>query len=174
MELRYEFPAVIEPDEAGRFLVRFPDLPEALTDGATVEEAMNEAADCLTVALSGRLSDGLPVPVPSPVARGQYRVAPAPEMALKAALRAALTTKKATAADLARALHVDHKDARRLLDPDEPSKLPRLSEALASLGYAISMTIYDRSKNARLLSTPRAPRAHAPKVGRSVHVREAG
>jgi antitoxin HicB len=174
MDLRFEFPAVIEPDEAGRFLVRFPDLPEALTDGATIEDAMNEAADCLTVALSGRLSDGLPVPVPSPVARGQYRVAPAPEIALKAALRSALTKKKATAADLARALNVDHKDARRLLDPDEPSKLPRLSEALASLGYAVSMTVYDRSSKQRLLSTPRVPRLHTPKVGSSGRVRKAG
>jgi len=170
MDLRYEFPAIIEPDEIGRFLVRFPDLPEALTDGATIEEAMNEAADCLTVALSGRLSDGLPVPVPSPVARDQFRVAPAPEIALKAALRTALTAKKATAADLARALNVDHKDARRLLDPDEPSKLPRLSEALASLGYAVSMTVYDRSRNGRLLATPRAARGCGPKTGRAVRV----
>jgi antitoxin HicB len=77
MDLRFDFPAVIEPDEAGRFLVRFPDLLEALTDGATIEDAMNAAADCLTVALSGRLSDGLPVPVPSRVARGQYGVASA-------------------------------------------------------------------------------------------------
>ncbi len=54
--------------------MRFPDLPEALTDGATIEEAMNAAADCLTVALSGRLSDELPLPVPSTVEAGQYRV----------------------------------------------------------------------------------------------------
>ena len=30
---RYSFPARLEPDEAGRLVVHFPDLPEALTDG---------------------------------------------------------------------------------------------------------------------------------------------
>ena len=32
-------------------LVSFPDIPEALTDGATKNEALSEAADCLITAL---------------------------------------------------------------------------------------------------------------------------
>jgi predicted RNase H-like HicB family nuclease len=75
-EAAAEYPASIEPDGAGRFLVRFPDLPEALTDGATIEEAMDEAADCLAVAISSRVDDGEPVPEPSRVRSGQYLVAP--------------------------------------------------------------------------------------------------
>jgi antitoxin HicB len=81
----FEYPALIEPDEAGRFLVRFPDLPEALTDGATIEEARAEAADCLTEALAGRLADGEAVPAPSPAERGYYVVTPRPEIARKIA-----------------------------------------------------------------------------------------
>jgi antitoxin HicB len=57
-------------DEAGCFLAHFPDLSEALTDGATTEEAKAEAADCLTEALAGRLADGEAVPAPSPAGRG--------------------------------------------------------------------------------------------------------
>jgi hypothetical protein len=36
---RHTFPARLEPDEGGRLVVHFPDLPEALTDGADVAEA---------------------------------------------------------------------------------------------------------------------------------------
>jgi antitoxin HicB len=85
MSSNFEYPASIEPDEAGRFLVRFPDLPEALTDGATIEEARAEAADCLTEALAGRLADGEAVPAPSPAGRGHYVVTLRPEIVRKIA-----------------------------------------------------------------------------------------
>ena len=42
---RYGFPARLEPDEEGRLVVHFPDLPEALTDGANEAQALAEAAD---------------------------------------------------------------------------------------------------------------------------------
>jgi len=163
MPSKYEYPASIERDEAGRFLVRFPDLPEALTDGATVEEARAEAADCLTEAIAGRLADGDPVPVPSAIGRAHYVVAPRPEIALKAALHTALAARHATAADLARALDIDHKEARRLLDPSEASKLPRLTEALAALDFAVSISVFDRSTRRRLLTAPAARRARIRK-----------
>ena len=47
------FPARLEPDEEGRLVVHFPDLPEALTDGADEAEALAEAADYLSEALAG-------------------------------------------------------------------------------------------------------------------------
>ncbi len=40
----FAYPATLTRDAARRFLVRFPDIPEALTDGATEEEALREAA----------------------------------------------------------------------------------------------------------------------------------
>jgi antitoxin HicB len=76
MERRFEYPATIASDGAGGFLVRFPDLPEALTDGATIEEALEEAADCLAVAISARVDDGEPVPEPSRLGSGQYLITP--------------------------------------------------------------------------------------------------
>ena len=45
---RLSFPVELEPDEAGRLVVHFLDLPEALTDGADMAEALAEAADCLS------------------------------------------------------------------------------------------------------------------------------
>jgi antitoxin HicB len=166
MQSKYEYPASIEPDEAGRFLVHFPDLPETLTDGATIEEARAEAADCLTEAIAGRIADGEAVPTPSPGGRGHYVVAARPEIALKAALHAALAARQATAADLARALGIDHKEARRLLDPGEASKLPRLTDALAALDFAVSISVFDRSVRRRLLTSPMARRA---RIGKGVH-----
>jgi antitoxin HicB len=68
---RYGFPARLAPDEEGRLVVHFPDLPEALTDGANEVEALAEAADCLSEALAGRINRGEDIPSPSRSRRGQ-------------------------------------------------------------------------------------------------------
>jgi predicted RNase H-like HicB family nuclease len=76
----------LERDEDGRYVVRFPDLPEALTDGMDEKEALVEAADCLSEALASRIVDGEAIPSPSRLDRGQYLISPDPIIALKAAL----------------------------------------------------------------------------------------
>src|ERR1700745_3109172 len=120
---RYSFPVRLEPDEAGRFVVLFPDLPEALTDGGNVAEALTEAADCLSEALAGRINRGEEIPSPSRLRRGQYLVAPEPTLALKAALYSALRARGMTITDLARRLGIDDRQAARLIDPRAASKL---------------------------------------------------
>ncbi len=127
----------------GRYLVEFPDLPDALTDRATKQEALEEAADCLTATLTGRIVDQADIPAPSPIRRGLFRIVPDPTVALKAELYSAARRKSVTAADLARALRIDHRQARRLLDPLHASKLPRLRAALAVVGRAIAITTHE-------------------------------
>src|SRR5712691_4131079 len=138
-ELRYTYPARLEPQEDGSQLVQFPDLPEALTDGADEAEALAEAADCLSEALAGRINRGEDIPQPSRLRRGQQWVSPDPTMALKAALYSALRARKMTVSDLARRLDTDARKAARLLDPRAASKLTSLEEALSALGYVIAI-----------------------------------
>ena len=42
----YNYPAEIERDEDGRYVVAFPDFGWGATDGATREEALAEAGIC--------------------------------------------------------------------------------------------------------------------------------
>ncbi|NEO96746.1 MAG: type II toxin-antitoxin system HicB family antitoxin [Moorea sp. SIO3G5] len=49
---RFSFPATFTPDESdGGFVVTFQDLPEAITQGDSMEQALAEAADCLEEAM---------------------------------------------------------------------------------------------------------------------------
>jgi antitoxin HicB len=52
----------IEPQENGWWLVRFPGIPEALTEGETEEEARANARDCVIAALEGYMKAGRPLP----------------------------------------------------------------------------------------------------------------
>lgn len=141
MRTPYSYPATLERGEDGRYLVCFPDFPEALTDGADEEEAIAEATDCLSEALASRIVDGEEIPSPS-FQLGQYLVSPEPTIALKAALYMALRRRDLTVADLADRLGMgDWHQAARLIDPKRSSKLTRLAAALDAVGCRIEIAI---------------------------------
>jgi antitoxin HicB len=142
--MRYTYPARLEPDEDGRPVVHFPDLPEALTDGADQIEALAEASDCLSEALAGRIHREDDIPIPSPLGPGMHPVEPEPIIALKAALYDALRAAGLGIPDLAVRLRVDERQAARLVDPKARTPLGKLEEALSALGYTIGIEVRER------------------------------
>jgi predicted RNase H-like HicB family nuclease len=72
-ELAYR--VVLTPDEIdGGFVVTFPDLPEAITQGEDLAGALEEAADALEEAIVGRIQRGEPIPRPSVIEGSQQQV----------------------------------------------------------------------------------------------------
>jgi antitoxin HicB len=118
-------------------VVTFADVPEAITQGEAVEDALRGAADCLEEAIANRMVMGLPLPPPSPIKKPHYAVPLPAQTAAKAALYIALQEAKITKAELAKRLQCDEKEVRRLLDPRHPSKLPRIESALAAVGQRL-------------------------------------
>jgi antitoxin HicB len=135
---QFVYPAALTPDvQDGGFVVTFVDIPEAITQGNDVPEALHQAADCLEEALAGRIRRHDDIPVPSPVRAGHYAVAVPAQTAAKAALYVALRQTQLTQVELAARLHCDEKEVRRLLDPRHASKLSRMEAALALLGQQL-------------------------------------
>lgn len=62
--MKIAYCAMIEPQNGGGFTVTFPDLPDAITEGDTEEEALYNAAEVLTLTLDGRLAEGEEIPEP--------------------------------------------------------------------------------------------------------------
>lgn len=137
------YPARFEQDEDGRILVTFPDLPEALTDGADFIEASKEAVDCLEEAIAGRINRGEAIPVPGALKGSVWPVSLSPDFTLKVLLHSAWKEQGISKTEFAQVLGVDEKEARRLLDPHYGSKLPKMSEALGALGKRIVIDIED-------------------------------
>ncbi len=145
MTHEFTYPVTLTPDEAdGGFVVTFEDLPEAITQGETMAEALSEAADALEEAVAGRIRRGDPIPTPSPGA-GRTAVPVPAQTAAKAALYLALRETGISKAELATRLGCDEKEVRRLLDPRHPSKLPRIQKALAALGKGLSVRLVDEA-----------------------------
>ena len=88
--MKYIYPVTLteDTDDSG-YVVTCRDLPEAITQGDTVAEALAEAADALDEALCGRINHGRDIPEPSAEQDGE-RLVPVP---ITTALKAAAYTK---------------------------------------------------------------------------------
>jgi len=53
---------VLEPEETGGYMVLVPALPGCFTQGRTLDECRERAAEAITVHIAGLEADGEPVP----------------------------------------------------------------------------------------------------------------
>ena len=81
----YKYPANFTPAEEGGFVITFPDVPEVVTQGETIEQCIEEASDALEEAIIGRINAGEELPTPSKAEAGQHLISIPEQSALKAA-----------------------------------------------------------------------------------------
>ena len=135
MDIRY--PAIIELQEEGGFTVSFPDLDEAVTEGDTMEEALFNAADVLTLTLESRMDEGMEIPVPSNLDQA-YHIAPSSKV--QAALLVRFCRGERSLADLARSLETSWPAASRLEDPHHWPSLKQLDRAASAFGKRLVLS----------------------------------
>lgn len=129
--LRY--PALFERDGDG-YCVSFRDIPEALTSGATMDEAREMAADALLTAMDFYFEDKRPVPVPSKAKKGEELVALPASVSAKVLLLNEMIAQKVTAAELARRLGTSPQVVNRVVDIHHATKIDTIAEAVEALG----------------------------------------
>jgi len=139
----FAYPAVFKRHEDRRFLVSFPDFPNAHTDGADANEAMEEAIDCLGSSIAFAMADKADVPKPSRLKRGQ-KLVPVPLWIVgKLALYWAVREIGISQSELARRLNVRETVVRRMLDPNHDTRPEKIQAALETLGRRVFMTYTD-------------------------------
>lgn len=138
--MRLAYPYELNAQPEGGFTITFPDVPEAITQGETEQEAAAMAEDALVTALSFYTDDAKPLPHPSP-ARGRRIVHVPPLVAAKLVLHDAMLATGVSNVDLARRLGVDEKVVRRLHDPLYKSRIDRVDKALRTLGKRIELVV---------------------------------
>ena len=70
---RSKFPP-LSAEEAGGFLISYPDISECISDGETVEEALKNGKDALKSTIAALKAKDLPVPTPNSggIASGKF------------------------------------------------------------------------------------------------------
>ena len=134
---RFQYPVLLTPAQEGGYVVTCRDLPELVTQGETVDDALEQAADAMDEVFAAYLTEGRDFPQASKAKRREHLVAPPAETVAKAALSVAMRDAGISKVQLAKRLGVDEKEVRRLLDPHYGSKLPRIAKAIGLLGQRL-------------------------------------
>ena len=137
------YPAKVERDPDGWYVVTCPDFGGGATDGATRDEALAEAKDLLRELLATTIREGGGLPAPSRGGELRPLIVPPVQIALKSALYEAYRQAGISQRQLARELGVAEGAVRRMLNPDHPTKAETIERALRHLGKRVTGTVVD-------------------------------
>lgn len=128
------YPAKITTDEEGRFFVQFLDIEEAISEGETLEEAVFNAQETLTLSLEGRIDEKMDIPLPS-VIEGEniHKIAPS-AMVQTALLIRENRKNKLSMAEFARMLQTSWPAASKLENPHNSPTIKMIEKAASVLG----------------------------------------
>jgi antitoxin HicB len=135
------YPAHLAAQQEGGYVVTFPDVPEAITQGEDVEDALLRATDALTSALDFYIEGGELIPAPSKPKRGQHLVELPASYAAKILLLNEMAAQKVRPAELARRLKVTRQEVNRLIDWRHASKIDGIAVALKALGRNLEIRV---------------------------------
>jgi antitoxin HicB len=135
------YPVRFEADPDGGFVVSFRDIPEALTQGDTLEEARDMALDALVTSLEFYFEDQRSVPLPSQPEPGEDVVTLPASVWAKVLLLNLMVQKRVKKADLARMIDTKPQEITRLVDLHHATKIDQLQRAIAALGGQLHIAI---------------------------------
>jgi antitoxin HicB len=125
--------------ESGGFVATFPDIPEAITQGETVEEALKMAQDALETALDFYFDDRRPIPAPSRAKRGQRLVTLPVSIEAKVLLLNEMIRQRVRPAELARRLRTTPQVVNRMVNLRYVSRIDGIAGAMAALGKSLEV-----------------------------------
>ncbi|HVT17982.1 MAG TPA: type II toxin-antitoxin system HicB family antitoxin [Thermoanaerobaculia bacterium] len=129
------YPANVKKQKPSGYFVQFPDIEEAITQGETIEEALFNASEVLSLALDHRLERDREIPLPSrPSGRAHWV---APDAKTQAAILVRLSRGDRSVADLARVLGTSWPAVARLENPRHSPTLRNLERTAAALGQKL-------------------------------------
>lgn len=138
----FAYPAKLILDAEGNgYTVTFRDIPEAITEGDTRDEALLNAETALESALALYVTAHEPLPTPSAIESDETLVPLSGLGMAKAALYQALQSQNVGRAELARRLGWPLAQVQRILDFRHTSKMEQIQAALAVLGLRLVVSV---------------------------------
>ena len=134
------YPVKLKLDqESGGYVVSFPDIPEAITQGEIVDEALAMAAEALETAMNFYFESKRMVPLPSVPKRRQRVIELPASVSAKVLLLNEMLEQKVQPAELARRMKVTPQEVNRLMKLHHNTKIDGIAEALKALGKTLEM-----------------------------------
>lgn len=136
------YPATITFDnEDERYFVEFSDIPEAISEGESYEEACFNAQETLTLSIEGRLDEGMEIPPPSIQTDEQQLISPSARAQAALLVRWAKSITSHTTSEIARGLNTSWPAASRLENPKHWPSLRQLERTANILGQQLIISM---------------------------------
>jgi len=134
-----EYPAKLKAQKEGGFVVTFRDIPEAITQGESLEDALKRAQDALETAMEFYFDDRREVPMPSARKRGERLVALPVSESFKILLLNEMVRQNIRPAELAKRMRTSKQEINRITTLRHATKVDRIADALAALGKRLTI-----------------------------------
>lgn len=128
-----QYPATFVQEDDG-YIVKFRDIPEALTQGDSYEEAVEMAQDALATAMDFYFEDNRPVPMPSQALDGEVMVSLPLSIWSKVLLLNEMLNQHVSQVDLAKRMGIKPQQVTRIVNLEHATKIDTLVEAFKALG----------------------------------------
>jgi antitoxin HicB len=139
-----EYPAVFEPAPEGGFVITFPDVEGAISQGDDEQDAREMARDALITMLAHCIRHGKAIQRPSRPKGRKYRMIALPAIvALKTELYLAFKSSGLTKTSLALKLGIPKTTVDRLFDFRNHTRIDQIEAAFTALGKRLSMQTED-------------------------------
>lgn len=125
-------------EEDGGYVVTSPDLP-IVTEGDSLQHALDMASDAIDEALAGYMADGDDIPLPT--SKGKHYASPSLRMTLRVQLYTEMRKQKITPVGLAKRIGWPHAQAYRLFKPTVKTDIGQFELAFAALGKHIELRV---------------------------------
>ena len=134
------YPAKFEKEDDG-YTVTFRDIPEAITCGDDLEDAINMAKDALVTAMDFYFEDHRKVPLPSKALKSEHLVELPVSVFAKVLLLNEMIEQNVTNMELAKRMHSRKQDIQRVVDLNHATKIDTISNALSVLGKKLELRV---------------------------------
>ena len=135
------YPAKLTPENGG-YVVTFRDIPEAITQGDTKEEAIAMAADALATAMEFYFEDRRLVPMPTEAQDGELGISLPASLTAKVLLLNEMLAQSVTPSELARRMGTSPQVVNRIVDIGHTTKIDTIVDALRTLGARLDLTVH--------------------------------
>lgn len=135
-----QYPALITQSNDG-YTVTFRDIPEALTCGDTLDDALDMGSDALLTAMDFYFEDRRPVPLPSKKQEAEQYISLPPSVFAKVLLLNEMLKQNISNAELARRLLTRQQEVQRITNIHHTTKIDTIESALNQLGKQLQISI---------------------------------
>jgi|ERR1035441_2949495 antitoxin HicB len=139
------YQALFEPDlKAGGYVVTFPDFGYGVTQGETLEEAMDMAEDLLMLTIGDYIREGKALPAATRRRGARFHPVALPALqSAKVDLYSAFLASGLKKAEFARRIGIHKTHIERLFSLRHHSRLDQIEAALAALGKRLHVEARD-------------------------------